>query len=67
METTSTKHATDCRRAFGRRDPNCPRCQELANGAAPRRGWGQSRLTRTPSRVHTCSANCGPVCTFGEW
>lgn len=65
METL-TKHNANCNRAFGRRDAECPRCQELANGAAPRKGWGQSRF-QTPSRPHTCSAKCGPVCTVGEW
>jgi len=66
METI-TKHNADCRRAFSRRDENCPRCQELANGAAPRRGWGQSRLAVGRKVQHVCSANCGPVCTVGDW
>ena len=64
--TTSTKHNADCNRAFGRRDANCPRCQELANGAAPRRGWGQSRFNARKI-AHVCSTNCGPVCTVGDW
>jgi len=36
----NTKHATDCKKAFGRLDHACPRCQELAAGAPARRGWG---------------------------
>jgi hypothetical protein len=70
METI-TRHNPDCRRAFSRRDENCPRCQELAQGAAPRRGWGQSRFNgareRHPVRAHVCRPECGVVCTFGEW
>lgn len=36
----NTQHKADCRMAFGRKDPSCPRCQELLNGASPRLGWG---------------------------
>lgn len=30
-----TKHSDTCHAAFGRKDMTCPRCLELANGAAP--------------------------------
>lgn len=32
-------HKDDCNKAFSRKDPTCPRCQELLNGASVRRGW----------------------------
>ena len=68
-----TAHAPDCRMAFGRKDPSCPRCQELLAGAAPRRGWGSLAREHEAERVraiqaHNCKARgCGPVCTFGDW
>jgi hypothetical protein len=33
------KHSQECEMAFGRKDPKCPRCQELLNGAEKRDGW----------------------------
>jgi len=33
------KHKNDCEMSFGRKDPTCPRCQELLNGAPARAGW----------------------------
>lgn len=43
MNTTTynsgTKHLAGCQRVFARYDPSCPRCAELAKGAAPRAGW----------------------------
>jgi len=41
--STATKHSPDCNHAFGRRTPSCPRCAELATGAAPRRGRNHSQ------------------------
>lgn len=66
-----TKHSNDCKMAFGRKDPNCPRCQELISGAKSR-SWGNSRqieqLRILEIRNHDCKrSGCGPVCTFGEW
>jgi len=72
-----TRHAADCRMAFGRKDPSCPRCQELLAGA-PARQWSGARAREMEaersraihahfaSRKHQ-SGGCGPVCTFGEW
>lgn len=35
-----TKHSKTCKMQFGRKDPTCPRCQELLEGAPPRkRAW----------------------------
>jgi len=71
-----TKHSPDCHHAFGRRTPGCPRCDELATGAAPRRGWNHNgRLYVYPPPVaiaaiqaHDCKASgCGVVCTFGDY
>lgn len=38
------KHKDDCKMSFGRKDQTCPRCQELLNGAEPKRGWGQTQI-----------------------
>ena len=68
-----TRHATDCRRAFRNYDPTCPRCDELRNGAAPRKGWGRNRLqdeaaTSRAIREHDCRrSGCGVVCTAFQW
>jgi len=58
--------------AFGRPTKEvgaCPRCDELRNGAKPRKGWGVSRkeMDRKAIRKHKCGESCGTVCTFGEW
>lgn len=66
-------HKTDCARVFRRYDLTCPRCQELANGSKPRAGWGDhakhvEAMQIAALRAHNCTqANCGPVCTFGQW
>ncbi len=57
---------------FGRKDPTCPRCVEMINGAAPRAGWSDNKrraeaLFIAEVRSHRCDHRCGPVCTFGEW
>lgn len=68
-----TSHSPNCNMVFGRKDPTCPRCIELINGAPTRRGWGPSRAEKdrrqsAEIRAHNCSrSGCGPVCTFGEW
>ena len=73
VRTSTTKHAVDCRRVFGRLDASCPRCNELATGAAPRPGWTDRRRQldaqhREDIRRHDCTkAGCGPICTFGDW
>jgi hypothetical protein len=71
---TKTQHKPDCQMAFGRKDPSCPRCQELLAGSPPRQApWfkraAQQRETTLRSiRMHNCRlAGCGPVCTFGDW
>jgi hypothetical protein len=70
------KHSVDCKMAFGRKDPSCPRCKELINGAAPIQ-WAPSFKQRDAQACREVSAHfashkhmsggCGPVCTFGEW
>jgi hypothetical protein len=66
---------------YGKKVEGCPRCEELAAGAEPVR-WAISRSRRdaeddaqrvAESRAHFAPggphslANCGPVCTFGDW
>ena len=36
-----TRHADNCRMAWGRLDSSCIRCLELANGAERRPAWGR--------------------------
>lgn len=71
------KHSADCRMVFGRKDPNCPRCVDLVQGAAPRQ-WASTRRQENDRRRCTeirehfqshkhLSGGCGPVCTFGDW
>jgi hypothetical protein len=40
---------------FGKREADCPRCEELSNGAAPRAGWQQSYFSRKAQ--HEASRN----------
>lgn len=68
--SNGTKHSNNCRMAFGRKDPNCPRCQELLNGAKPLTWNNQSQDSRRVEAIkaHDCKkAGCGSVCTFGDW
>lgn len=72
-KTTGTRHNADCKMTFGRKDANCPRCQELLAGDKPRAGYNDARiandkLTMLAIRNHNCkSAGCGSVCTFGDF
>jgi hypothetical protein len=55
---------------FGRLTANCPRCEELKSGAAPRK-WNTAFVDTTFKerlRNHNCeSSNCGPICTAFDW
>jgi hypothetical protein len=68
--------------AFGRKDPECPRCQELLAGAQPRPGWQrdyftrkaqQEKQTRDAMNEHFAPGGphqrgvCGPVCTAFDY
>jgi hypothetical protein len=81
---TLTRHTCNDGRGphFGRKTPGCPRCDELAAGAATRApAWGDALKRRqendaldrryhaqhfAPGGPHATGA-CGPVCTFGDW
>lgn len=68
-----TQHAENCRRNWGKKDPNCPRCRELIGGAEPRAAWGSRKRAQEQAlikaiKAHDCAkSGCGPVCTFGDW
>jgi len=70
---TKTKHLQDCQRVFKNYDKECPRCQELASGSAPRQGWGDFKRRMeaqsiTAIKAHNCVvSHCSIVCTFGDW
>jgi hypothetical protein len=62
--------------AFGRRDPQCERCQQLTEGinVATATGSKIAGMRRAEEirikaiRAHQCSrSNCGPVCTAFDW
>lgn len=72
-DPTRTLHKADCARAFSHKDMSCPRCIELANGAAPRAGWNDAKIAREEQfsrelAAHDCKERkCNVVCTFGDW
>ncbi|MEU6710048.1 hypothetical protein ABZ897_01100 [Nonomuraea sp. NPDC046802] len=78
---TDTQHNHE-RQPFGKRKPKgeCPRCDELHDGAAPRTGWTSTaqraaeedarradEIARHFASATHRSGGCGPVCTFGDW
>lgn len=71
----NTAHKLTCRMMWGRKDPSCPRCIELLNGAAARDGWQKDYFIRKEKRdqqwtkelkTHDCKT-CSPVCTRFDW
>lgn len=70
-KSTTTKH-TCGGPVFGRKTAGCPRCDEMIAGAKPVVWNFTSHAQRDAQRcveiaAHRCRANCGPVCTFGQW
>ena len=73
----NTKHIEDCKRIFKRYDINCPRCQELANGAKPRAGWNDHKIEADKMRSraieqHRIDGGCeyealGVPCIKFDW
>jgi len=60
--------------AFGRKDPNCPRCVELMNGAAPRKAWGwrkredeARKIAAIRSHDFVACAKQRGACTCFDW
>ena len=61
---------------WGQLTSGCPRCDELAAGAAPVK-WARSRRDDDRQRAAEIRAHmsserhrsggCGVVCTFGDW
>jgi hypothetical protein len=71
--STTTQHTHVV--VFGRRVAGCPRCEELANGAAPIR-WARREDARgEASRQYAlhrescpiCNGSQFGICTYGEW
>ena len=79
MNATTTKgetvkHKLECKMVFGRKDPSCPRCQELLNGAAPiqwRGAWRNEHTQRQREAIRshdvTACAQANGVCTHFEY
>ena len=71
------KHNYDCTRVFKNYDKDCPRCQELAQGAKPRESWHKRYFDNKKKeeerfanalKNHDCKVSgCMPICTFGDW
>lgn len=53
---------------FGRKVADCPRCEELADGAEPVR-WNKTyEVPLAEIAAHDCRiSGCGPVCTAYQW
>lgn len=66
-KSTTTKH-TCGGPAFGRLTAGCPRCDQLANGAAPVQ-WAKrdDSLSRAIMKHCCIQSKCSFVCTFGDW
>src|ERR1035441_5818452 len=70
-KSTTTKH-TCGGPVFGKKTPDCPRCDELLAGAEPVR-WAMTRQQDDAQRAaeiraHDCTVSrCAVVCTFGQW
>lgn len=73
----SLKHSAECKMAFGKKDAQCPRCQELLGGAEVRKGWQSDYYAKKKReeewrlrdiKNHNCEqSGCGSVCTAFEW
>ena len=75
---TGPVHNNSCRMAFGRpsKHSTCPRCEDLKQGAEPRKGWNAHKIEaelrrRAAIKFHyssgECQKKCGPVCTAFDW
>lgn len=65
--SAGTKHSPTCCMAFGRKDPSCPRCQELMGGASARSRFGDPNYKSVAERdreeiayrqSHYCHCGC---------
>ncbi len=71
--TTQHTHAGPFWQCRQRPVAGCPRCGELAGGAAARSGWqdaqrARDKQFRSDLEAHSCQrAGCGPVCTAFQW
>ncbi len=61
-DPTRTRHSDTCERVWNRYDTTCPRCRELAAGAAPHNPLPKaaSRRPRRPAHLRK-RANRGPA------
>lgn len=78
-QTASTKHNDSCTMAFGKASTHndCPRCNELKNGAAPRKGWADTKRDEVTRQLSAycfsvaiyharCTAETNPSCACGK-
>lgn len=75
---TKTKHNDTCKMVFGRPSAHndCPRCNELKEGAQPRKGWADTKYAAVSGLsaycfsvpiVHSrCTKETNPSCACGK-
>lgn len=78
-DMSNTKHNNNCEMSFGRpsQHDNCPRCNELKQGAKPRAGWQQQKRQAINSSLSAycfsvaihhsrCTKETNPSCACGK-
>lgn len=78
-DSNKVKHNHTCTMAFGNpsNHNDCPRCNELKNGAAPRKGWNAIKQDRTNQFLSSycfsvaiyhshCTKENNPSCACGK-
>jgi hypothetical protein len=78
-QDNTTKHNETCKMAFGNpsQHDNCPRCNELKAGAAPRKGWADMARQAVNNRLSAycfgvaiqhshCTKETNPSCACGK-
>lgn len=65
-------HSQECKMIFGKKDPECPRCLEMINGAPARGSWHKEHFEKQAQEIrwlkqHQDNCTCKPLCTYGQW
>lgn len=74
-KSNTVKHNHLCTMTFGNlsKHSDCPRCEELKQGAAPRKGWAPQTVSRldgycfsAPLYADRCTKENNPSCGCGK-